>query len=242
MTAKATARNVLIVGKGAAGTTLAESLRMHGDDVVGFLDDAVEGPDVLGRLSDVNEVIRARDVNVLHFAIPSVDAATVREFLSLIEAGDVEIAIIPRTYGVLSKESVHIDDLTDVDVLDLVGRSPVKQDLLAARDFISGKTVMVTGAAGSIGSRILDQVLSLGATLVVGVDWNEGAVFFLGEKLGSERLILRVGDVTNEQFIRGFSARTAPTLFSTPRPSSTCLSCRTTPSRRSSTMLAGPSP
>ena len=203
MIADVGSRNVLIVGKGAAGTTLADSLREHGDTVVGFLDDAVVGDDVFGRLVDVNEVIKQHDVHVLYFAIPSVDAATVREFLSRIDVDGVEVAIIPRTYGVLAKESVHIDDLTDVDVLDLVGRRPVKQDLLAARDFISGKTVLVTGAAGSIGSRILRQVLALEAKLVIGVDWNEGSVFFLGKELEGENLELRVGDVTNEQFVRG---------------------------------------
>ncbi len=192
------ARRALIVGKGTAGRSLAADVVKRGDVVVGFLDDALVEHDVLGTLSDVNAVISAHAVDMVYFAIPSVDAATVRDFLATIHLSHVEIAIIPRTYGILSKETVRIEDLTDVDVLDLVGRKPVKHDLLAAREFIAGKTVLVTGAAGSIGSRIVKQLLGLNAAKVVGIDFSESGIFFLGQELAHESsLTLRIGDITS---------------------------------------------
>ncbi|MEQ1737370.1 MAG: polysaccharide biosynthesis protein, partial [Rhodoglobus sp.] len=193
-------RRALIVGKGAAGKALAEDVSSHGGVVVGFLDDSLTGDDVLGTLADASRVVAEHGVQVIYFAIPSVDAKTVREFMTSIDTDDVEIAIIPRTYSILARETVRIDDLTDVDVLDLVGREPVKHDVLAARGFISGKTVLVTGAAGSIGSRLLRQVLDLDPALVIGVDWWENGMFFLGEDLKEyDRLRLHIGDIRSDQ-------------------------------------------
>lgn len=175
---------------------MGHALTAHGELVVGYLDDLVTGEDVLGGLVDVNSVIHDHRVEVVYFAIPSVDAATVRAFLTTINADDVEIAIVPRTYRILSKETVGIDDLTDVDVLDLIGRKPVKHDLVAAREFMSGKVVLVTGAAGSIGSRLVRQLLDLDPALVVGIDMSESGVFFLGGDLvDRSALRLHVGDV-----------------------------------------------
>lgn len=195
-----TGRRALIVGKGTAGRALADDVRGRGGVVVGFLDDTLVADDVLGTLADASRVVAEQGVQVIYFAIPSVDAKTVREFMTSIDADDVEIAIIPRTYSILARETVRIDDLTDVDVLDLVGREPVKHDVLVAREFIAGKVVVVTGAAGSIGSRLLRQVLDLDPKLVIGVDWWENGMFFLGEELKAyDRLRLHIGDVRSER-------------------------------------------
>jgi FlaA1/EpsC-like NDP-sugar epimerase len=204
-------RRALVVGKGTAGTSLAESLRDRGETIVGFLDDRVVGPDVLGTLADVNAVLSTHPVDVIYFAIPSVDAAAVRGFLATLHRDDVEVAIIPRTYSILAKDAVQVEDLTDVDVLDLVGRQPVKQDLLAAREFVAGKTVLVTGAAGSIGSRLVRQLLDLGAGRVVGVDWSETGIFFLGQELGGNpALELRIGDITSRAGLLALLERHRP--------------------------------
>lgn len=116
-------KRILIVGRGIAGTALASDIERRRDSVVaGFLDDSAVGPDVLGALRDVNDVVREHAIDLVYFAIPSIDSRTIRDFLGTIVLGDVEIAVIPRTYDILTKDTVDIDDLTDVDVLDLVGR------------------------------------------------------------------------------------------------------------------------
>ncbi len=193
-------RNILIVGRGTAGTALRNDIVARGvDTVVGFLDDSSSEPDVLGALSEVNEVVARAHADLVYFAIPSVGSNKVRDFVTTIEADHVEIAIIPRTYQILTKETVDIDDLTDVDVLDLVGRQPVKHDLLASTAFIRGKTVLVTGAAGSIGSRLVKQLVGMGPTRIVCVDWWENGVFFLGEELAASPLVeFAVVDIKNE--------------------------------------------
>lgn len=195
-------RRILVVGRGAAGTTLAADSRKHGDEVVGFLDDTVEAADVLGTLADVNAVIATHRVDLVYFAIPTIKAETVRGFINSIESPTVDIAIVPRTYDIVIKDTIHIDDLTDIDVLDLVGREPVKHDVIVSQEFMAGKTVVVTGGAGSIGSRLARHIAGLGAARVVCVDWWENGMFYLGHDLGArDNVILRIGDVRNAAFM-----------------------------------------
>jgi FlaA1/EpsC-like NDP-sugar epimerase len=204
-------RRILIVGNGAAGRGLAQDAENHGDTVVGFLDDVVTGEGVLGTLDEVNGVIAAKDVDMVYFAIPSAPAKMVRTFIGTIEAEHVDLAIIPRTYEIITKDTVDINDLTDIDVLDLVGRQPVKHDLLAAREFIAGKTIMITGAAGSIGSRLTRQVASMNAAKIICVDWWENGMFFLERDLSSsENIVYRIADIKNQQLMA--------TLFETYTP------------------------
>jgi FlaA1/EpsC-like NDP-sugar epimerase len=121
--------------------------------------------------------------------------------------------MLPRTYETLSQESVALDDLTDVDVLDLVGRRPVKHDLEQARAALASRRVLVTGAAGSIGSRLTAQLLTLGASDVVGVDWWEHGVFQLHERWkDAPNARFEVADVKNEIRMRRIFERHRPDL------------------------------
>lgn len=196
-------KRVLIVGRGLAGTTLAQDVSAAGDEVVGFLDDRVSAPEVLGTLDELERVAREQKVHTVYLAIPSASAERIREVVAESHRLGLDIAIVPRTYRVVSRDRVSVNDLTDVDVLDFVGRAPVKHDMLAAREHLRGKRVMVTGAAGSIGSRVLSQLVDLNPELIVGVDRAESPMFHLGMKLAEhENLTLAIGDVQSESRIR----------------------------------------
>jgi FlaA1/EpsC-like NDP-sugar epimerase len=190
-------RRVLVVGFGTAGVGIARDARDHGNLVVGYLDDVRQGPEVLGRLSEVNRVVREYGVEEVYFAIPTIGAAELREFLTGLEQTGLRLSMLPRTYTTISREAVSISDLTDVDILQLVGRSPVKHDLLEARATVEGRRALVTGAAGSIGSRLAEHLLELGATEVVALDWWETGLFHLANRLDDDRLTVVVGDVKN---------------------------------------------
>ncbi len=206
-------KRVLIAGKGTAGSSLAADARASGDVVVGFLDDAIADPDVIGSLSEVAEVCQREFVDVVYFAIPTATGDVLRKFVSDVAPVDVELALVPRTYRIVSREHVSVSDLTDIDVLDMVGRAPVKHDMFDAREVIAGKRVMVTGAAGSIGSRLVMQLLLLDPELVVCVDRAESGMFRLGQALGdTPNSRLEIGDVQSEQRIRQLMQEYRPEL------------------------------
>ena len=154
-------KRVIIAGRGIAGSSLAMDVQASGDIVVGFLDDAETGPEVLGTLANVASVCEREAIDVVYFAIPTASGEVLRKFITDVPRATVDLAIVPRTYRVVSRDRVSVDDLTDIDVLDLVGRAPIKHDMVDARTAIAGRRVMVTGAAGSIGSRLVSQ-LNLG--------------------------------------------------------------------------------
>ena len=208
-----TGRRILIAGHGQAGQSLAADIRAAGDVVVGFVDDVVAAPEVLGTLEQANDLVREHEVDVVFFAIPSASGPTVRAFFERLDDG-VQVAIIPRTYRILSKETVGIQDLTDVDVLQLIGRAPVKQEVHEAQRHYGGRRVLVTGAAGSIGSEIVRQLVQLGAE-VVGIDISEAGVFFLGQELaGHDNVRLRICDVRQpEALARVFEELTPDVVF-----------------------------
>lgn len=196
-------RRILIVGKGTAGLTLSEDIRKRGGEIAGFLDDRSTGADVLGTLAEVNEVVVARSIDLVYFAIPTVRAEIVRDFINSIESRTVDIAIVPRTYDILAKDTVGIDDLTDIDILDLVGREPVKHNVRVSQEFLVGKKVMVTGGAGSIGSRLVRHILAAGAAHVICVDWWENGMFYLVQNLGNAtKLTTRIADVKSRPHLK----------------------------------------
>jgi FlaA1/EpsC-like NDP-sugar epimerase len=203
---------ILIVGHGTAGKALAADITQRGGTVVGFLDDVDTDPVVLGTLAEVNDVVAQHDVDLAYFAIPSVDASTVRDFINSVDVSRVDIAIIPRTHEILTRETVDINDLTDVDVLDLVGRKPVKHDVLSAQAFVRGKRVLVTGAAGSIGSRLVKQLAGMGAEVIVCVDWWENGIFFLSEELkgSAASLEFHIADIKNDLLLTQLFERYRP--------------------------------
>lgn len=204
---------ILIVGHGSAGVSLAKDIRARGGEVAGFLDDRATGADVLGTLADVNSVIAARAIDLVYFAIPTANSARVREFINSISSSAVDVAIIPRTYDILSKDTVDINDLTDVDVLDLVGREPVKHNVVIAQGFLAGKRVLISGGAGSIGSRLTRHILAAGAAEVLCVDWWENGMFYLGQSLaGRGHVQLRIADIKSEPHMKSIFSEFAPDI------------------------------
>lgn len=204
---------ILIVGRGVAGVSLAEDVKRRGGEVVGFLDDRVVGDDVLGTLGDVNEVVANHAIDLVYFAIPTAGSAKVRGFINSITSPTVDIAIVPRTYDILAKETVDIDDLTDVDVLDLVGREPVKHNVVLAHRFLAGKRVLITGSAGSIGSRLTRHIVSAGAAEVLCVDWWENGMFYLDKELGAPGNVhLRIADAKSRPHMASLFAEFSPDI------------------------------
>jgi FlaA1/EpsC-like NDP-sugar epimerase len=165
--AERTARRVLIVGAGEAGSLLVREMQRHpeaGRLPIGFLDDdpnkrkqRILGLPVLGTLDDLPQVVSNYGVSEVLIAIPSASGAVIRRVVQHTRAAEVEHRIIPGMFDVLSGR-VSISQLREVDVEDLLRREPVRLELGEIARYIQGKTVLITGAGGSIGSELVRQV------------------------------------------------------------------------------------
>ncbi|MCD9005485.1 polysaccharide biosynthesis protein [Luteimonas sp. XNQY3] len=174
---------VLILGAGQAGETLVRDLRRTGAyDPVGFLDDApklrgsqLQGVPVLGRIRDVEQVAPETAAKLLVIAMPSADAAAMRKVVEACERTGLPFRTVPRLDDLLEGRSLP-GELKEVAIEDLLGRKPVMPDWKAIRAWLRGRSVLVTGAGGSIGSELCRQCARNGTTQIALVEMDELAL------------------------------------------------------------------
>ncbi len=200
---------VLIVGAGAAAESLIRELS-HSDYVtVGFVDDdrakqgvRIHGVPVIGTIDDLARLAVMHDVDEIFIAMPSIAGARMRRVVECCHATGKKFKKIPGMRD-LVEGRVTVSQLRKVDVEDLLGREPVRLDLEAVRRDLEGQVVMVTGAAGSIGSELCRQILEYGPAKLICLDQAETPLFFLQLELAPmkyhERVIYSVADVTDSE-------------------------------------------
>ncbi len=193
-------RGLLIYGAGVAGLALAREIRANrrlGFRLVGFLDDdprkesgSFLGFPVLGTGDQASAVVAAckeRNVFVQEIvvAMPSASGRQIREAVRKGRAAGVPCRVVPGL-GELISGKLHVDNMKNVSVADLLGREHVQLAEDGIRREIAGRVVMVTGAAGSIGSELCAQLAQMEPRLLVAVDQAESEVFRLAGEM-SER-------------------------------------------------------
>jgi FlaA1/EpsC-like NDP-sugar epimerase len=160
-------RRVLVVGAGTAGLMIVREIRENpglGMIEVGFVDDdrakvgtRIDGVPVLGQHEEIPAVCEAHEIDEIIIAIPSASPSHLRHILDHCKDVKAKARILPGV-GDLIDGKVSIRALRDVDLEDLLGRDPVVLDAELLHRHITGRTVMVTGAAGSIGSELCRQI------------------------------------------------------------------------------------
>jgi len=173
----------LILGAGRAGEALVRDLRRVGThQPVGFLDDAarmrgtkVQGVPVLGRVSDVADIARETAAKLLVIAMPSADAQALQAVVAACERTGLPFRMVPRLQDVLEGRSLP-GELKEVAIEDLLGRKPVLPDWKSIRGWLGGRSVLVTGAGGSIGSELCRQCARHGARSITLVEIDELAL------------------------------------------------------------------
>ena len=171
---------ILILGAGHSGEALVRDLRRFGSyQPVGFLDDAsqlrgtkVQGVPVLGRVEDVAEIARETAAGLLVIAMPSADADAMQRVVVACERSGLPFRMVPRLRYVLEGRSLP-GQLKEVAIEDLLGRQPVLPDWKAIRAWLGARSVLVTGAGGSIGSELCRQCARHGARRITLVELDE---------------------------------------------------------------------
>ena len=189
------AKKVILIGAGVAAQTVIHELKRPktGYAVIGCLDDdpskaglKIGGVPVLGRVDDLPAISdRYAPAEVL-IAVPSASGKQMRRFVEVCERAQLKFRTVPALRDVIHGK-VTVSQFRNVRVEDLLGRDPVDIDLQSVKDGITNRVVMVTGAAGSIGSELCRQILEYAPAGLLCVDQNETGMFYLERELCSTR-------------------------------------------------------
>ena len=215
----------LIVGAGNAGRFLAVALPRRPDIgliPVAFVDDQarligrhIDGLPVLGVTAEIADLVEAHDIETVVIAIPSAKPEDHARIIADARLSSARVLTMPDIGTLLRAESTPIE-LRRVDLHDVLGRPPVEAFAGICSDFIAGKRVMVTGAAGSIGQEITRQVARLNPDAVIALDINETGLFDLNQELvlaGSEvSFNVVVASVTNTKRLDSIFATYRPDI------------------------------
>lgn len=184
--------NVLVVGAGGAGNMLVREITNSSHinkRVVCIVDDArakqgsyLHGVKIYGGREAIPELVKKYGVEEIMLAIPSAPAKEIKQILDICKETGCELKRLPGVYQLVNGE-VSINALKEVDVNDLLGREPVSVDLSSILDYVSGKTILVTGGGGSIGSEICRQVAQHNPRRLVIVDIYENSAYDIQNEL-----------------------------------------------------------
>ncbi|MEP7188578.1 MAG: SDR family NAD(P)-dependent oxidoreductase, partial [Roseiflexaceae bacterium] len=216
-------QRVLIVGAGDAGNLIARQLRASAGhpayELVGFVDDdprklnmRLHGSQVLGDRQAIPALVTERGVSLVIIAIHKIGGPTLRDILSLCMATGARVKILPDFLGTI-EQSNGVLPLRDISAEDLLGRELCAVDEAACTHIITGEVVMVTGAAGSIGSELCRQVLALKPRTLLMLDNNETGLHDLLISLqisDASQVLPIVADVTNQARLEAVFARYRP--------------------------------
>ncbi len=209
-------RPVLLIGAGQAGALAAKEIAGRGDldlDIKGFIDDdkmklgrsVVQRHKVLGATKDIPRLVRSLEIDHVVITIAQASRQDIQRIVKICEEIPIKVRIIPGLYDILAGR-VGISRIRDVDIEDLLGREPVRLDVDSISRELANKTVMVTGAGGSIGSELARQVIRFSPAKLLLVERAECALFTIDRALrefdSAGSIVPLIADVGDEPRMR----------------------------------------
>jgi FlaA1/EpsC-like NDP-sugar epimerase len=186
---RSTKKRVVIYGAGASGRVLLNALNStEGYKLVAFFDDSenmhgsfIDGVEVLP-LIELEKLVTEKKVEEILLAMPSLSRSRQSEILEFLSPLMVNVRIMPSMKGIADGQ-IKVEDLREINIGDLLGRSSVRpnKDLLSIK--VSKKVVMVTGAGGSIGSELCRQLINLKPKLLILFEINEYSLYKINREL-----------------------------------------------------------
>ncbi|WP_052447466.1 polysaccharide biosynthesis protein [Clostridium polynesiense] len=189
---KSSFKRVLVVGAGDAGITIVKEIYRHYEmkyQVIGFIDDdknkqgkVITGHRVLGNRNDIEGIAVIYDIDLIIIAIPSLSMEERKKLVRICNNSNCETKIIPGVYELLDGK-VSLSRMRNVDVKDLLGREPVTLDNKGISDYLTGKSVLVTGGGGSIGSELCRQIVNYNPRELIILDIYENNAYDIQNEL-----------------------------------------------------------
>lgn len=188
-------KRVLIIGAGDAGALALRELKNSNyreGYPIGIIDDAAQkqkhklmGIPILGTRQDIPRIARSRRVEEVIIAMPSAPGEVIRDMTEICEKSGLVIKIIPGIYNYFSGV-VDSLKIREVQIEDLLGREQVNLDIEEVAGYLTGETVLITGAGGSIGSELCRQICRFNPQKLILVGRGENSIFDIEQELRSE--------------------------------------------------------
>jgi FlaA1/EpsC-like NDP-sugar epimerase len=190
-------REVLIVGAGDAGQVILRELQRKpqlGYTPIGLLDDdprkknlRVHGVRVLGPTTELRRVLREAEPDEVLIAMPSASGGMRQRVVDVAQEERVPVKTLPALHELITGDLDLAGQIRPVQVEDVLGREPVEVELQEVAEYLARKTVLVTGAGGSIGAELCRQIARVGAGRIVLLDHSEPALFNIERELVDDR-------------------------------------------------------
>ena len=218
-------KRTLIYGAGDAGITLLREIRNNprlAYRVCGFLDDGrdkkgllISGIAVLGGGDEAKSLVTKHNIAIILIAIPSATGVEMTRILELCHVAGVEYKTVPGL-GEMVEECGLVGQIREVAVEDLLGRNPIRLEMGQIRDVFEGKVVLVTGAAGSIGSELCRQIARFHPAGIVGFEIAESPLFEIDREMRQTfptvRFYPEIGSVQNRARLDDVLSQYKPTV------------------------------
>jgi FlaA1/EpsC-like NDP-sugar epimerase len=213
-------RRALVLGAGEAARRLLAGIHQQGWTVLGLLDDdplkqraRIAGLPVIGPLEAVRDRAKRGAATHLIIAMPSAKPAARRRALDLAAATGLPVLTVPSAQELVDGRG-DVTRVRDIEPEDLLGREPVQLDEAGIGETLRGKTVLITGAGGSIGSELCRQVARFGPARLVLYELSEFNLYAIEQELGESfaalELVRLIGDVKDLDHLRSTFARWRP--------------------------------
>jgi FlaA1/EpsC-like NDP-sugar epimerase len=215
-------RKVILIGAGGAAQTVIREIKRlkNSYEAVGCVDDdrsklgiRIHGISVIGTVDQLPDLLTTHPVDEVLIAVPSATGKQMQRFVRICEQTGVRFKTVPALRDIITGHG-NIREFRDVHLEDLLGRDPVEIDLESVSKQIGGRVVLVTGAAGSIGSELCRQILEYGPAALVCLDQSETGIFYLQQelsKLGTDgQTIFCVADIGDHERLYKIFAEHSP--------------------------------
>ncbi len=212
-------KNLLIIGAGDAGVMILKEIERHNElnyKIVGFLDDDqsklgmyIHNVKVLEKIDKLPDIIDKYKIDEIIIAVPSAKPELIKKIIDLTK-GRVKLKILPSLSEYINGK-VSISRIRDLKLEDFLGREPVEIDLNELKRFINKKRILVTGAAGSIGSELSKQINRFEPEELILLDIKESELYMLKQELKTNIEIV-LGDIRDKEKIEEIFEKYKPEI------------------------------
>lgn len=188
-------KNLLIIGAGNAANEIIKTIHTRMTEtynIVGIIDDNkkrlnynVSGVRIIGNRNDIVKICKENDIDLIFFSIANIDNENKKQILNICQQTKAKVRILPGMREII-KDKKLFENLRDVEIEDILGRDPIKLDNNNIETIIKDKTILVTGAGGSIGSELCRQIIKYNPEKLVMLDIYENGLYDIEVELKSK--------------------------------------------------------